>query len=323
MREKKTGVGEFLTEIIDFHIQTWKKEFVSKEHEEFLKNFAIMANIPEFPNIDYTPEKYIQDMEQEKEKDIEKYKIASAVIFPVDYSFTKIKFTITYEKYLEYVVNVCDEFKFHSLIGVDPRNPKALEIMETAIEDWGFRGLMFSPSTGFSLLNPRVDMMIAKAVEYKIPVIFHDAGMVPRPLKLVSDFWVLDDILDKYHNHLFIFCPFTQMDMSLMRIGFRHRDHLMTDISAFNASDQMMGNSMPGMFKSQTVIMVKEAFGADKLLFASDWPWFEQKAPISEWVKEVKKMKTPIVLKPFGLPNVNDEDKEMILSENAKRILKL
>ena len=78
-----------MVEIIDFHIQIWKKEFVSKGFLDYLKKFAILANIEEFPNIDYTPEKYLNDMEQEKEKDIEKYKISTAVIFPVDYSFTK------------------------------------------------------------------------------------------------------------------------------------------------------------------------------------------------------------------------------------------
>ena len=312
-----------IVDIIDFHVHFWKKKFVTNEYKDYLRKFAIMANIEDFPNIDYTPEKYIDDIEQEKEKDVERYKITSAIIFPVDLSFTKIKLNISYEKYLEYIVEICDEFKFHSLIGPDPRNPKALDIMETAIKDWGFKGLMLTPSTGFSLENPRCDIMIAKARELKVPVIMHDVGMVARPLKLFNHFLIMDELLDKYSDQLFVFCPFTQMDMSLMRVGFRHRDHLMTDISAFNASDQVMGQSIPGMFKSQTVIMVKEAFGSEKLLFASDWPWFQQKAPIAEWAKEVRKMKTPLILKPFGLPGVNDEDKEMILAGNAKRILKL
>ncbi len=312
-----------MIDIIDFHIQLWEKKFVSKEFLDHLKKFAIVTNIKEFPNIDYTPEKYIEDMEQEKEKDIEKYKISTALIFPVDYSFTKAKFNISYEKYLEYVANACDEFKFHSLVGPDPRNPKAVEIMESAIEDWGFKGLLLTLSAGFSMQNPRVDLMISKALEYEIPVVLHDAGMVPRPLKIFSDFLILDEILDKYSDQLFIFCPFSQMNNQMMRVGFRHRDHLMSDISVFNASDQLIGNSMPGMFKSQIIIMLKEAFGSNRTLFASDWPWYEQEAPIANWIKEVVKMKTPLMLKPFGMPNVNDDDKKLILGGNARRILKI
>jgi len=165
--------------------------------------------------------------------------------------------------------------------------------------------------------------MIARATELNVPVIIHDVGVIPRPLKLFSNFLEMDEILDNHSDQLFIFCPFSQMDMSLMRVGFRHRDHLMTDLSAFNASDQVMGNSMPGMMKSQTIIMAKEAFGSEKLLFGSDWPWFQQKAPIAEWAKEVAKLKTPLILKPFGMPNVNDEDKVKILAGNVKRVLKI
>ena len=313
-------------DIIDFHIQVWKKEHVSKGFKEFLKNFAYMANIEEFPNKDYTPELYLEHIEQEKEKDVEKYKIDKAIIFPIDYTFTKIKFTISYEKYLDYIVEKCDEYKgiFYSLVGPDPRHGnKALEMMDRMINDCDFKGLVISPSSGYSLDNPILDEMIAKAGEYKVPVVFHDIGLIPRPLKLVTNFMQIDEILIKFDKQLFIFCPFTQMDMDLVRVGIRHRDHLMTDISAFNASDQVIGNSMPGMFKSQTIIMIKEAFGSDKLLFGSDWPWYQLKAPVAAWAKEVKKMKTSIILKPFGLPNVDEEEKALILRGNALRVLNL
>ena len=285
-----------------------------------------MANIDEFPHKDYTPEQYLIDVEQEKEKEIEKYKIDKALIFPVDYSFTEINLDITYEKYLEYIVEKCDEFKgtFYSLVGPDPRHgEKALDIMDRAINDFGFKGLLLSPTTGFSLKDPILDKLIAKAGEHDVPVIFHDIGMIPRPLKLIREFMILDEIMSKYDKQLFIFCPFSQMDSDLVRVGFRHRDHIMSDLSSFNASDQMMGNMMPGMFKSQTIIMIKEAFGAEKLLFSSAWPWFELQAPVAAWAKEVKKMKTSLVLKPFGLPNVDDDEKDLILRKNALRILKL
>ena len=313
-------------DIIDFHIQVWKKEHLSPGFKNYLKNFAYMANIDEFPNKDYTPEQYLKDIEQEKEKEIEKYKIDKAVIFPVDYSFTEINLNISYEKYLEYIANKCDEFKgnFYSLVGPDPRHgEKALKIMDRAINDLGFKGLLVSPTTGFSLEDPMLDKMISKAQEFEIPVIFHDIGLIPRPLKLIRDFMVIDQIMSKYDTQLFIFCPFTQMDSDLVRIGFRHRDHLMSDISAFNASDQVMGNMMPGMFKSQSIIMIKEAFGAQKILFSSDWPWYELQAPVAAWAKEVKKMKTSLVLKPFGLPNVDENEKDLILRQNALKILKI
>ncbi|MHA1799673.1 MAG: amidohydrolase family protein [Candidatus Helarchaeota archaeon] len=313
-------------EIIDFHVHFWKKEFVSNGFKTFLKNFAFMANLEEFPNMDYTPEKYLQDIEPENEKDIEKYKISKAVIFPVDFSFTEIKFKISYEEYFNYILSVCEEYKgmFYSFIAPDPRHGKeALDLMDHAIKDCNFKGLLLTPSTGFSLDDENLQAMVQKAVELEVPVILHDIGLVPRPLKLVTDFIKMDELFEKFNKQLFIFSPFTQMDMDLFRVGMRHRDHLMADLSAFNASDQMVGNSMPGMFKSQSVIMIKEGFGAKKILFASDWPWFEIKAPVRDWAKEVRKLKTSLILKPFGLPNVDDDEKKLILGGNTRRVLKL
>ena len=281
-------------------------------------------NLENFPNSDYTPEEYLAAIEPEKEKE-RQYIIEHAVIFPVDYSFTPVKLKIPYEEYLKYVTKVCDEYSgmFSAVVGPDPRHgEKALELMDYAIGQCGFKGLLFSPSMGFSLQDPMIEKMIRKAEQYKVPVIIHDSGLVPRPLKLLVDYSPLDDLFMKFLNVLFIFCPFSQMSMStLMQVAIRHADHLMTDISGYDS--QFIGRKMPEMVMTQFFGMLKETFGSDKLLFSSDWPWYELSAPIVEWHKYVRKMKVPLIVRPFGFPNLEDADKENIMGLNAERILKL
>jgi len=310
-------------QIIDFHIHLWKQEFLTNEFKKMMTRFAVMMNVQEFDDLDCTADKYLKAIEPEKEKHRE-YAIKHALIFPVDYAFTAVKFKISYEEYLNYIVSVCDEHDgfFSSLIGPDPRHgPKALELIDHYITQCGFKGILLTPSLGFSLEDPVIDKTIEKAGEYKVPIIIHDAGLVPRPLKLMRNLVILDEIFSKYPKQVFILCPFSQMDPTLMRVGLRHREHLMTDLSAFNARS-IMGN-MPDMFRSQPIIMMNDSFGSEKILFASDWPWYEQDIPIRAWVDEIRKLKTPLFLKPLGLPSINDENKERILSLNAKELLKL
>lgn len=310
--------------IIDFHMHVWKKEFLSNSFKEMLSNFAVMMSMEEYSDIDCTPEKYLVAIEPEKEKKKE-HAIKQAILFPVDYSFSSVKFKISYEEYLKYVSKVHDEYNgiFFPLVGPDPRHgQKAMEMIKYYLGQCDFKGLLLTPSMGFSLEDPMVNDMIQLAGEYKVPVILHDTGLVPRPLELMKDLLILDEIFLKYADQLFILCPFSQMNPDVLRIGMRHRDHLMTDLSAFNAQSAI-GANLPDMFKSQPIIMIAETFGSNTLLFGSDWPWYEGKVPVREWAEEVRKLKTPLFLKPLGLPSLSDEDRENILWRNAHRVLKL
>ena len=60
-----------------------------------MKNFAAMVRLEKFPNVDYTPEKYLAAIEPAKEKHRE-FGVKRAVVFPIDYSFTSVKFKISY-----------------------------------------------------------------------------------------------------------------------------------------------------------------------------------------------------------------------------------
>lgn len=282
-----------------------------------------MVNLEQFPNMDYTPEKYLAAIEPEKEKHRE-FTIKNAIIFPVDYTFTPVRFKISYDEYIEYISKVCDEHAgfFHSFIAPDPRHgPKALELIDYALGQCGFKGLIITPSAGFSLDHPNLDKMLQKAGEYNVPAIIHDTSLVPRPLKLFNEVYKLEELFSKFTNQLFIICPFSQMNTELMKVAIRHADHVMADITGYDS--QFVSRKMPEMVMTQFMGMLKESFGSDKLLFGSDWPWWELTAPIQEWLIYIRKMKIPLIVRPFGFPSLEDEDKVNILEENAKRILNI
>ena len=310
-------------ETVDFHVHFWEKKFLSNEFKRLLKNFALMVNLENLPNVDYGPEKYLEAIEPEKEKHKE-FAIKHAVIFPIDYSFTNVKFKISYEDYVEYIIKVCDEYTgfFYSFVGLDPRHgPKALELIDYTLGQCDFKGLILTPSTEFSLKDPMIDKMIQKASEYNVPVIIHDTGLVPRPLQLFEERYELEHLFSKFINQWFLLCPFSQMDTTLMKVAIRHADHIMADITGYDS--QFISRKMPEMVMTQFMGMLKETFGSDKLLFGSDWPWWELTAPLQEWLKYIWKMKIPLIVRPFGFPSLEEEDKKNILGLNAQRILNL
>ncbi len=312
-----------MLETIDFHVHFWKKEFLSNEFKAMLNNFAIMVNEKNFPNENYTPEKYLETIEPEKEKHKE-FAIRHAVIFPIDYSFTSVKMKISYEAYMKYVINICDEFSdfFYAFAGPDPRHgSKALDLLEYTLGQCDCKGILFTPSTGFSFTHPNIEPMIQIAEKYEVPVVIHDTGVVPRPLQLFTEIYQLDELLSKFDKQSFIFCPFSQMNTDLMKVAIRHTNHIMADLTGYDS--QFVSRKMPEMVFTQFLGMLKETFGSEKLLFGSDWPWWELTAPAQEWLVYLRKMKIPFIVKPFGFPSLEDEDKENILANNAYRILKL
>ena len=309
--------------IVDFHCHLFLEEFLTNEFKKMLNNFAMMLDKEEFPVVDSSPEKYLELIEPKTDVQ-KKFPINQAIIYPIDYTFTRVKFKISYEDYLKFVVRTCDEHKgfFYSLVGPDPRHgSKALEIIDNALGQEPFKGLILTPSTGFSLDDPLVDKMVQKAGEYKVPVVIHDPALVPPPLELFTDFKKLEQLISRFMDQLFIICPFSQMDQLLMRAVIRHRNHIMVDNTGYDS--QYIGQKIPDMFFAQFFAMLKETFGSQRIIFGSDWPWWEATVPIQKWLTYVRKMKLPIFLSPFGLPTLKKKDKENILGLNAQRILNL
>ena len=63
--------------------------------------------------------------------------------------------------------------------------------------------------------------------------------------------------------------------------------------------------------------------GVQKVLFGSDWPLLTEIYSQKQWVEVIRSMEYPAPLQIMGLPEITEEDKEMILGKNAQKVLKL
>jgi len=63
--------------------------------------------------------------------------------------------------------------------------------------------------------------------------------------------------------------------------------------------------------------------GVSKILFGSDWPIFTPLCPQPEWVAGISTLTRPPPLQALGLPELTEEEKQLILGGNAHQVLKV
>jgi predicted TIM-barrel fold metal-dependent hydrolase len=74
---------------------------------------------------------------------------------------------------------------------------------------------------------------------------------------------------------------------------------------------------------TRALCTAKYQCGIEKIVFGSDWPLLERLMPLAEWVQAVKDLETPDVLLQLGYSEITDHDKQLILGDNATKILKI
>lgn len=300
--------------IIDFHTHIWEKNMLSLGYKEYLNYFTEMTRSD---NKIYRadPNKLIEDMENAE--------VDKAVVLIADYSFTSAKMDITIEKYIDYTIKICDDYrdKLIGFVGVDPRHgEKALELIRYGIEQ-NLKGMVLTPTTGFYLNDQIVIPLYDLAQELKIPIVIHDFEQVPMPFALkYIDPLTLDDALMKYMDVPFVIAPIGMATGQLiMTVAIRHINHVYGEISGFFT--QFLVDKMPDMFLIQPLGMAKELYGSKNILFGSNWPYFENVISLPYWTQKIKNAKLPLIMRPLGFPGLDDEDRQNILGKNAAKLI--
>lgn len=120
----------------------------------------------------------------------------------------------------------------------------------------------------------------------------------------------------KYQDIPFIIAPIgLAAGQLIMTIAIRHINHVYGDISGFFT--QFLVDKMPDMFLVQPLGMAKVLYGSENILFGSNWPYFENVIQLSYWTEKVKNPKLPLIMRPFGFPSLDNEDRENILGINT------
>jgi predicted TIM-barrel fold metal-dependent hydrolase len=210
--------------------------------------------------------------------------------------------------------------RFFAFATVDPRRPKAIDLVRQALGTWNLKGLKLYPAAGFYPHDPICWPLYKVCQEFGLPVIFHTsppgAPGIPRfthPIHigdLQAAFPELTIVLAHAGHDIW------WQDAVAVAAG---HPHTYLDLSQWG--NDALTNRKAFLNK---LSHMRDRIGAHKIIFASDHcPGPKTSGPNSEWVAWVNFFKElPKIAKDFDL-SFSEKEKDLILGENATRLLKL
>lgn len=263
-------------------------------------------------------EKYLPTfMDPEGEKLIQRLDetgIDRQVVFPVDWGLGLGDPPVGIEEYNERIADLqARDDRIIGFAGVDPRRPNAVDLVETAFDDWGLQGLKLHPTAGFHLHAGETYRVLDLADRRGLPVLT-DSGPIGAPLySKYSDPRHVDEVLTEF--------PALDLIVAHMSLGWwrdllaiaemKRATRLRVDLSGW----QERVEDQPEQF-ARAVRGFIDAIGADRVHWGTDDPVFDPVYPKEEWIEYVRGLADR-----EERPTFTDEEIEQVLGGGAMALL--
>lgn len=231
---------------------------------------------------------------------------SGAVVLALDAPFSG--FTVPNEYVAAYVAEA--PTRLFGFASVDPNRPRAADILEAAIRDYGLKGLKLAPIyQNFHPLDQKCYPLYAKAEQLKLPIMWHQGTSFVHQGPLdYSQPVLLDPIARSFSNLKMIIAhmghPWIGEAISVVR----KNPNVYADISALGARPWQMYNAL---------LEAAEYGIGDKLLFGSDFPFFDARHTMDALLNVNR------FVEGTQLPRVPDKLIEQIISRNTPELLGL
>lgn len=307
--------------VFDFHYHLYDRTYFSEEYLDFIANTCVNVAPPERPiSFEETRCQMLPKMfdptGEVTVRYLDEWGIDKAALLVMDVAMLYGEGEISIEGFNKAAADAAKRFpdRLIPFFGIDPRRPNTLELVDRCINDFEMKGLKCHPDTGWYPDDEAYLPFWNKIQENSIPVLTHTGPMDPPS---VSE-CVHPDRLDK------LALNFPDMTIIAAHMGnawykeliavAKKRPNIMTDISGW----QVVAHQSYGKFV-HILRKVIDAFGPDRVLFATDAPSFSFLHSEKEWVETIRDL-------PHKAPEgytFTEEEIESILYGNAARILGL
>jgi len=299
--------------IIDAHSHIWEEKLISGDMKKLLEALTDRFQPDDPEQIrDGTIERLIGEMDEAG--------IDKTVLLALDVGFA-FSTELSPRDYNDYVANIVHEYpdRIIGFAGIDPRRGKEAIVELERCYDMGLRGLKLWTLTGFYPDDEFHYPLYAKAAELGIPMLIHTGSGPPgtymkynRPVyvdKIAVDFPEVKIIMAH------IGAPWVEEAVAIVV----KNPNVYVDISAW----EPILKAAPFVL-CQALTQIKMGTGnLGQVLFGTDWPLFTPIMSLKEWVEGIRSLEMPAPLQMMGLKDFTEEDKRMILGENAARLLGL
>ena len=264
--------------ILDPHVHVWKRDPRYP--------FAPGAKVPEH---DATPDMLLALMKQ--------HGVAKTVIIQViHYRYDNSFLADVLKQYPQYFRGVCR---------VDPLDPAAPDHLSRLTEQ-GFHGVRLSPASdtaGEWIRGPLMPPLWERCASLRVPMtVLAPIGRMPDVARLAERFPELTIVIDHMAD-----CPVDQPHELDKLIDLRRYPKVFVKIShTWSLSKQ----PYPYLDAQEHVKRLYQAYGPQRLMWATDWPIVENVATYTKALTVVRD----------DMKFLNEEDKSWILSKTVERV---
>jgi len=195
-----------------------------------------------------------------------------------------------------------------------------LKLLDTAITEWGLKGVKISPHC--PLTDESCRKVMDKINELEVPILVH-MGTNPGPVQ--------EGFIPKYLPELVERYPEMRIQVAHVAKGY---EGLLTDVISEKRAGRIVCDlaawqdhcdESPWHFTIQMRYLMDRM--PDRIVMGSDWPVATLGIGLSqkEWFDAVRNLKIPdqVLQLGFGISDFSQEEKDNILGENARRFLRI
>lgn len=255
-------------------------------------------------------------------KDMDEAGIDKSIVCPLDFGIMcRQEPEISIWRNNEYMAEAQSRYpeRIIGFAGVDPLRKEAPALLERGVKEWGLKGVKVFP-TSYKLTDGRIQPFMEKVNELEIPVLLH-LGVDPLPyLMKYGNPLDMDELTLKY--------PKMNIIAAHVARGF---DHLCAEIVSYRPGRIVIDISQYQhlFLNTRWHFLMQMRYLMDRIpgsvLMASDWP-FVKTPPLpthKEWFDIIRNLKIPepVMRLGIGVKDFTQEEKDLILGENARCFL--
>lgn len=305
--------------IIDSHVHLWSENFIAKPFwDNWVRLSGSLSNKPSHDIREKLTE-FFDESGKLLLKDMDNAGIEQSWISVVDFGMAKRIGEANYsiaevnKKYAEIAQR--NSNRIIAFAGFDPRREMVVKLLETAVKEWGMKGLKLLPAAGFYPNDEKCYKLYAKAEELRIPVIVHTG---PEIIPLYSKYCYpiyLDEVANDFPKLKLIiahagFCWW----LEAMHIA-ATKPNIYLDLAGWQP--RTLRHPVTEFYEPLRIMI--DTIGSSRVLFGSDWPAYRfLKGGQSYWVKAFTDL--PDIVKKSKISFAKDEI-DAVLGKNAAMLL--
>jgi L-fuconolactonase len=265
--------------ILDPHVHVWKHQAAFP--------FAAGATVPDY---DATPEKLLDLMKANG--------VAKTVIIQVShYRYDNRYLAAVLQQYPQFFQGVCR---------VDPLDPGAPDQLTRLTGENGFHGVRLSPAgdaSGDWIRGPLMAPLWKRCGELKVPMtLLMPISRIADVVKLVERFPDLTVVIDHMAD-----CPVDRPEELEKLVGLVRYPKVLVKISH---TWSLSREGYPWLDSQRLVRRLYDAFGPQRLMWATDWPIASDRVGYAQRLTVVRD----------AMKFLNAEDKSWMLSRTVERV---